>query len=500
MKNILLILALTFLAFNISCKKNTTSSENTAPTASFTINPTTGTTATTFDFDATGSSDIEDATNVLQVRWDWNNDGTYDTNYSTTKTATHQYATVGTYTVKLEVKDRGGLVNTATQILSIQQQSIVVTFPDSNFEALIRQTLGKPSGDITDADLATITTLRGRYKDITNITGIEYCVNITFLDLYNNGQISDISQLSGLTKLVELYLGQNDITDISALTNMFNLEVLQINNNNINDISLISGFQNLTYLAIGENPLNDFSSITSLTNLEIISITSLQLQNLDIISNLTNLTDIEARKNRITDISVLSNLIALEYLNLSINPIADYSPIAGLINLRNLSLNNNHIIDINFLTNLINLEILDIFYNDISDISAISNLIKLVRLTSGHNQISDISALSNLTELEYLDISMNPAVSNIGALAGLGNLKYLYMYYNDVTDISPLLNLVNLVKLNLKNNAVVDIETLVNNDGINSGDEIWLENNPLSDTSINTYIPALEAREVTVNQ
>lgn len=64
----------------------------------------------------------------------------------------------------------------------------------------------------------------------------------------------------------------------------------------------------------------------------------------------------------------------------------------------------------------------------------------------------------------------------------------------------PLLNLVNLIKLNLHDNDIVDIETLVNNSGINSGDEIWLESNPLSDTSINTYIPQLEARGVTVHQ
>jgi len=32
------------------------------------------------------------------------------------------------------------------------------------------------------------------------------------------------------------------------------------------------------------------------------------------------------------------------------------------------------------------------------------------------------------------------------------------------------------------------------------GDEIWLENNLLSDTSMNTYIPQLEARGVVINQ
>ena len=91
MKNILFILALTTIFFNISCKKDPIASTNTAPTASFTVNPTTGTTETTFAFNASGSTDVEYAATTLQVRWDWNNDGTYDTNFSTNKTATYQY-------------------------------------------------------------------------------------------------------------------------------------------------------------------------------------------------------------------------------------------------------------------------------------------------------------------------------------------------------------------------------------------------------------------------
>jgi hypothetical protein len=38
----------------------------------------------------------------------------------------------------------------------------------------------------------------------------------------------------------------------------------------------------------------------------------------------------------------------------------------------------------------------------------------------------------------------------------------------------------------------------VNNSGMDDGDEVWLEDNPLSDTSIYEYIPALEERGVTV--
>lgn len=128
MNKILLLIAFTFLTFNISCKKDPASSKNTAPIASFTITPDIGTTNDTFTFDASGSTDNEDDTSILEVRWDWENDGTWDTEYSTTKIITHQYLAFGTYTVKLEVKDSGELTNTTTKTVSLSNTPPTASF------------------------------------------------------------------------------------------------------------------------------------------------------------------------------------------------------------------------------------------------------------------------------------------------------------------------------------------------------------------------------------
>jgi len=88
------------------------------PTASLAVTPITGTTSTVFDFDASGSFDIEDPPAALEFRWDWEGDGIFDTPYTTTLTATHSYAAQGTKTVHLEVRDTDLLTDTATiQIL-----------------------------------------------------------------------------------------------------------------------------------------------------------------------------------------------------------------------------------------------------------------------------------------------------------------------------------------------------------------------------------------------
>ena len=65
-----------------------------------------------FEFNASSVLDLEDSAAVLQVRWDWDDDGTWDVNWSTDKTTYHSYSTPGNYTVRLEVMDSMGLTDT----------------------------------------------------------------------------------------------------------------------------------------------------------------------------------------------------------------------------------------------------------------------------------------------------------------------------------------------------------------------------------------------------
>lgn len=88
---------------------------NDAPVASFSA-IVTGTLKATVD--ASGSSDTETGAADLQVRWDWENDGTWDTEFATTKTATHTYAADGAYVIAMEVKDAVAQVTKATRTIN----------------------------------------------------------------------------------------------------------------------------------------------------------------------------------------------------------------------------------------------------------------------------------------------------------------------------------------------------------------------------------------------
>ena len=81
-----------------------------------------------------------------------------------------------------------------------------VNFPDANLAAVVRSALGlAEDADIPQASLATITTLNGNEKGITNLTGLEQAIGLTSLELRDN-PISDFTAISSLTNLQLLNL------------------------------------------------------------------------------------------------------------------------------------------------------------------------------------------------------------------------------------------------------------------------------------------------------
>jgi hypothetical protein len=88
------------------------------PVAALEAWPRSGSTATVFALDASGSSDPQGA-GGLTVRWDFESDGVWDTPWSAAKTASAGYASPGTYTVTVEVRGATGLVDSAEVQLDV---------------------------------------------------------------------------------------------------------------------------------------------------------------------------------------------------------------------------------------------------------------------------------------------------------------------------------------------------------------------------------------------
>ena len=92
----------------------------------------------------------------------------------------------------------------------------------------------------------------------------------------------------------------------------------------------------------------------------------------------------------------------------------------------------------------------------------------------------------------------NYDIQDLTGLEYCVNLSYLYLNSNNISDISALVGLTNLRSLYLSGNNISDISPLVENSGLSNGDRVDLRGSPLSTTSMDVYIPQLEAKGVYV--
>lgn len=79
-----------------------------APLAWFFVDPTVGEVGAVFKFTVEVFSQIHTASHLLEVRWDWNRDGAFDTDWSTNRVFYHAFESEGSKEVWLEVRDLNG--------------------------------------------------------------------------------------------------------------------------------------------------------------------------------------------------------------------------------------------------------------------------------------------------------------------------------------------------------------------------------------------------------
>lgn len=103
-----------------------------------------------------------------------------------------------------------------------------------------------------------------------DIVPLKYCTDLVFLDLGHGNRITDLTPLSGLTKLRALIVSMNKIVDISPLQSLTNLECLEIYQNPITDISTVTLLPKLRYLNCSATLFDDITPLLGLQNLEML--------------------------------------------------------------------------------------------------------------------------------------------------------------------------------------------------------------------------------------
>jgi internalin A len=156
-------------------------------------------------------------------------------------------------------------------------------------------------------------------RDLTNEQLVEIIVSggipheTTVLWLQGN-QITDLTPLSELTNLQHLDLGNNQITDLMPLSGLTNLQILNLRDNQITDLTPLSKLTNLQNLYLSRNQINDLTPLNDLTELQRLWLLSNQIDNLTPLRGLTNLQRLGLDNNPVNEaqIAELFELLGLD--------------------------------------------------------------------------------------------------------------------------------------------------------------------------------------------
>jgi CHAT domain-containing protein/Tfp pilus assembly protein PilF len=189
----------------------------------------------------------------------------------------------------------------------------------------------------------------------------------TLTELYlENQQISDLSPLETLPQLQVLYLSNNQISDLQPLSVLTQLQKLYLNGNQISDLRPLSPLNHLNLLYLDDNQIADLTPLSQLSQLTELYLSGNQIVHLDPLANLTQLTGLYLWKNQIYDIQALSQLTQLSRLNLGDNRITTIEPLRPLKQLVQLDLDDNQITELDPLSALSKLTAIDLRNNPIA--------------------------------------------------------------------------------------------------------------------------------------
>ena len=335
----------------------------------------------------------------------------------------------------------------------------VVNIPDASLRTALAEHLGKEEGaQITREELATLTEFHADDLGISDLTGLEFAVNLVRIELRHNA-IADLAPFASLVALDNIKLRGNNISDISPLAQLVNVEWLGLEENAITDLSPLTRLAKLDGVGLNHNPVSDLAPLSGLVHLNRLDLEGCELLDISDLASLRSLEQLRLEGNSISDITPLAGLTRLGDLRLDGNLIKDITPLAGLVNLQSLGLSDNVIDDITPLANLKNLRWFWISENVGFSLAPLAGLNHLESYHSWGTPIYDISGLANLPQLRRIDIC-GGGISDLTPLAGATGLKELYLVGNEISDVSPLAGLVNLERLNLHHNNIVDMSPL----------------------------------------
>ena len=319
-------------------------------------------------------------------------------------------------------------IETAEQSAAEEQIQAEITFREELIEEAVRKELGLSKTDkITASMLENVRKLRIVGKEILDDEDTFWGEGH-----HVDGKDSSFGSVRG------------NITDLSDLAQMVNLEELALCNQKIEDISGLKELP-LKKLYLSKNMITDFSVLLDLIDLDTLCIMENPAENLSVIGECIGILRLNIQGMNLTDIDFLKNL-SLDYLDMS-----------------NVEVENNIFEPLTEMKKLDTLCMCDVNEAAAETLSQMSTL-KALFMWGDSTILENLKPLKGMTQLETL--AFTTQISSLEGIEQFPSLNFLSVSFSLVKDLSPVTGAKNLQVIDISNADIENFEPLFGHSGL----------------------------------
>ncbi len=319
-------------------------------------------------------------------------------------------------------------IETAEQSVAEEQIQAEITFREELIEEAVRKELGLSKTDkITASMLENVRKLRIVGKEILDDEDTFWGEGH-----HVDGKDSSFGSVRG------------NITDLSDLAQMVNLEELALCNQKIEDISGLKELP-LKKLYLSKNMITDFSVLLNLIDMDTLCIMENPAENLSVIGECTGILRLNIQGMNLTDIDFLKNL-SLDYLDMS-----------------NVEVENNIFEPLTEMKKLDTLCMCDVNEAAAETLSQMSTL-KALFMWGDSTILENLKPLKGMTHLETL--AFTTQISSLEGIEQFPSLNFLSVSFSLVKDLSPVTGAKNLQVIDISNADIKNFEPLFGHSGL----------------------------------
>lgn len=319
-------------------------------------------------------------------------------------------------------------IETAEQSAAEEQIQAEIIFREELIEEAVRKELGLSKTDkITASMLENVRKLRIVGKEILDDEDTFWGEG-----RHVDGKDSSFGSVRG------------NITDLSDLAQMVNLEELALCNQKIEDISGLKELP-LKKLYLSKNMITDFSVLLNLIDMDTLCIMENPAENLSVIGECTGILRLNIQGMNLTDIDFLKNL-SLDYLDMS-----------------NMEVENNIFEPLTEMKKLDTLCMCDVNEAAAETLSQMSTL-KALFMWGDSTILENLKPLKGMTQLETL--AFTTQISSLEGIEQFPSLNFLSVSFSLVKDLSPVTGAKNLQVIDISNADIKNFEPLFGHSGL----------------------------------